>query len=97
MTNHAMSRILGVRLENAVGGRVIAGGVHGVGSGLVEGGGEADVAGGPARYCDFLVGHCGCCLSNLLSGDGEMDAVVLRSGKAPPSCVSRLYFCSGSK
>lgn len=59
-TNHAMPGVLGVRLENAVSGRVVAGGVHGVGAGLVEGGGEADIAGGPARYCDFLFGHCDC-------------------------------------
>lgn len=62
-TNHAMPRILGVvRLEDAVSSRVIARGVHGVGARLVERGGEADVAGCPTRYCDFLLffRHCDC-------------------------------------
>jgi hypothetical protein len=57
-TNHAMPSVLGVRLQNAVSGRVIASGVHGVGAGLVERGGEADIACRPARNCDFLFRHC---------------------------------------
>lgn len=42
-------------MEDAVGGRIVAGEVHGVGASLVQGGREADVAGGPAGDGDF--GH----------------------------------------
>lgn len=52
-----MAGVRRVSLENAVGGRVIAGCVHGVRAGLVERGGEPDIPGGEAGDGDF--GH-GC-------------------------------------
>ena len=50
---HAVTVELGVGLEDAVGGRVVSRGVHGVGARLVEGGGEAHIARGPAGDGDL--------------------------------------------
>lgn len=39
-----MARVLGVGLENAVGGRVVTSSVHGIGTGLIQGSREAHIA-----------------------------------------------------
>ena len=52
-----MAGVGGVGLENAVGGRVVASGVHGIRTRLVQRGGKPDIPGGPAGDGDF--GH-GC-------------------------------------
>lgn len=50
---HSMAGVRRIGLENAVGGGVVARGVHGVAASFVEGGGEAHVARGPACDCGF--------------------------------------------
>jgi len=48
-----MAREIGVGLQDAVCGRVVTGGVHGVGAGLVEGCWESHIASVPASDSDF--------------------------------------------
>ena len=50
-----MTRELRICLEDAVGRRVIACGIHGIGASLIQGRREPDVPGGPASDCDL--GH----------------------------------------
>lgn len=54
-----MACVGGIGLEDAVGGGVVACGVHGVRARLVEGRWEAYITGDEVGDCDFTHGGCG--------------------------------------
>lgn len=56
---HAVTSVVGVSLQDTVGGRVVTSGIHGVRASLVEGGREPHIARSEAGDCDFRHGGGG--------------------------------------
>ena len=59
-THHSMAAEFGICLQNAVCGGVVAGRVHGIRAGLIQGRGESHVPGRPTSDSDL--GHVGLCM-----------------------------------